>query len=158
MQPYVDLKVYKSKFTYFKQTVESFANYLGPIKEAIYDLLLPLLWPSGTTSWWTVRSCIININTRGLGQTWLKSWSPAIIRCFNNSNDGSCGARKHEKLFPWQRAKEDLNRHRQWFQSEFVKAKVEGIERMHLYRHNHDCVVFALSPCSVFCIFDITSI
>ena len=27
-------KVYKPKFTYFKRTIESFANYVGPIKQA----------------------------------------------------------------------------------------------------------------------------
>lgn len=37
-------KVYKPKFTYFKRTIESFVNYVGPIKQAIYYLLLPTLF------------------------------------------------------------------------------------------------------------------
>ena len=37
-------KVYKPKFTYFKRTIESFANYVGPIKKAIYDLLFATLF------------------------------------------------------------------------------------------------------------------
>ena len=34
----------KSKFTYFMRTIESFADYVDPIQEAIDDLLLPTLF------------------------------------------------------------------------------------------------------------------
>ena len=36
-------KGYKSKFTYFMRTIESFEDYVDPIQEAIDDLLLPTL-------------------------------------------------------------------------------------------------------------------
>ena len=35
---------YKSKFTYFMSTIESFEDYVDPIQEAIDDLLLPTLF------------------------------------------------------------------------------------------------------------------
>ena len=37
-------KGYKSKFTYFMRTIESFEDYVDPIQEAIDDLLLPTLF------------------------------------------------------------------------------------------------------------------
>ena len=37
-------KAYKSKFTYFMRTIESFEDYVDPIQEAIDDLLLPTLF------------------------------------------------------------------------------------------------------------------
>ena len=37
-------KAYKSKFTYFMCTIESFEDYVDPIQEAIDDLLLPTLF------------------------------------------------------------------------------------------------------------------
>ena len=37
-------KGYKSKFTYFMHTIESFEDYINPIQEAIDDLLLPTLF------------------------------------------------------------------------------------------------------------------
>ena len=36
-------KGYKSKFTYFIRTIESFEDYVDPIQEAIDDLLLSTL-------------------------------------------------------------------------------------------------------------------
>ena len=38
------LKGYKSKFTFFMRTIESFEDYVDPIQEAIDDLLLPTLF------------------------------------------------------------------------------------------------------------------
>ena len=37
-------KGYKSKFTFFMRTIESFEDYVDPIQEAIDDLLLPTLF------------------------------------------------------------------------------------------------------------------
>ena len=37
-------KGYKSKFTYFMRTIESFEDYVDPIQEVIDDLLLPTLF------------------------------------------------------------------------------------------------------------------
>ena len=37
-------KGYKSKFTYFMRTIESFEDYVDSIQEAIDDLLLPTLF------------------------------------------------------------------------------------------------------------------
>ena len=37
-------KGYKSKFTYFMRTIESFEDYVDPIQEAIDDLLLPTVF------------------------------------------------------------------------------------------------------------------
>ena len=37
-------KGYKSKFTYFMRTIESFEDYADPIQEAIDDLFLPTLF------------------------------------------------------------------------------------------------------------------
>ena len=37
-------KGYKSKFTYFMHTIESFEDYVDPIQESIDDLLLPTLF------------------------------------------------------------------------------------------------------------------
>ena len=37
-------KGYKSKYTYFMRTIESFEDYVDPIQEAIDDLLLPTLF------------------------------------------------------------------------------------------------------------------
>ena len=37
-------KCYKSKFTYFMRTLESFEVYVNPIQEAIDDLLLPTVF------------------------------------------------------------------------------------------------------------------
>ncbi|CAB3982253.1 Hypothetical predicted protein [Paramuricea clavata] len=41
---YCDDKSYKSKFTYFMRTIESFEEYVDPIHEAIDDLFLPTLF------------------------------------------------------------------------------------------------------------------
>ena len=38
------VKGYKSKFTYFMRTIESFEDYIDPIQEVIDDLLLPTLF------------------------------------------------------------------------------------------------------------------
>ena len=47
-QPHADYtaftKAYKSKFTYFLRTIESFEDYVDPIQEAIDDLLLSTLF------------------------------------------------------------------------------------------------------------------
>ena len=47
-QPHVAYTVftkgYKSKFTYFMRTIESFEDYVDPIQEAIDDSLLPKLF------------------------------------------------------------------------------------------------------------------
>ena len=43
-QPTVLSKGYKSKFTFFIRTIESFEDYVDPIQEAIDDLLLPTLF------------------------------------------------------------------------------------------------------------------
>ena len=37
-------KGYKSRFTYFMRTIESFEDYVDPIQEAMDDLLLPTLF------------------------------------------------------------------------------------------------------------------
>ena len=37
-------KGYKSKFTYFMRTIESFEDYVDPIQEAVDDLLPPTLF------------------------------------------------------------------------------------------------------------------
>ena len=38
------IKGYKSKFTYFMRTIESFEEYVDPIHEVIDDLLVPTLF------------------------------------------------------------------------------------------------------------------
>ena len=37
-------KGYKSKFTYFMRTIESFKDYIDPIHQVIDDMLLPVLF------------------------------------------------------------------------------------------------------------------
>ena len=70
-------KGYKSKFTYFMRTIDSFEDYVDPIQEAIDDLLLPTLFGQSEPVPNEVRLLVILTTSQGgLGRPDLRAEAP----------------------------------------------------------------------------------
>ncbi|XP_073243955.1 uncharacterized protein [Porites lutea] len=124
-------KGYKSKFTYFMRTIESFEVYVDPIQEVIEDLLLPtLLGQSEPLPNEVRRLATLATGQGGLGIPDLKSEAPqqfAASRLIITAHVDSITSQS-SIMVPGERSTEELKRHQQLLKRASAKEKMDSID------------------------------
>ena len=107
-------KGYKSKFTYFMCTIDSFEDYVDPIQEAIDDLLLPTLFGQSEPLPNEVR-LLVSLTTaqRGLGMPDLKAEAPQHFAASKSITTAHVDSITSQTKFraPGESLTEELKRH-----------------------------------------------
>ncbi|CAH3168283.1 unnamed protein product [Porites lobata] len=124
-------KGYKSKFTYFMRTIESFEIYVDPIQEVIEDLLLPTLFGQSEPLPNEVRRlATLATGQGGLGIPDLKSEAPqqfAASRLITTAHVDSITSQS-SIMVPGERSTEELKRHQQSLKRASAKEKMDSID------------------------------
>ena len=124
-------KGYKSKFTYFMRTIESFEDYVDPIQEVIEDLLLPTLFGQSEPLPNEVRRfATLATGQGGLGIPDLKSEAPqqfAASRLITTAHVDSITSQS-SIMVPGERSTEELKRHQQSLKRASTKEKMDSID------------------------------
>ena len=124
-------KGYKSKFTYFMRTIESFEDYVDPIQEVIEDLLLPTLFGQSEPLPNEVRRlATLATGQGGLGIPDLKSEAPqqfAASRLITTAHVDSITSQS-SIMVPGERSTEELKRHQQSLKRASAKEKMDSID------------------------------
>ena len=124
-------KGYKSKFTYFMRTIESFEDYVDPIQEVIEDLLLPTLFGQSEPLPYEVRRlATLATGQGGLGIPDLKSEVPqqfAASRLITTAHVDSITSQS-SIMVPGERSTEELKRHQQSLKRASAKEKMDSID------------------------------
>ena len=109
-------KGYKSKFTYFMCTIDSFEDYVDPIQEAIDDLLLPTLFGQSEPLPNEVR-LIVTLTTaqRGLSMPDLRAEAPQHFAASKSITTAHVDSITSQTTFmaPGESPTEELKRHHQ---------------------------------------------
>ncbi|CAH3156245.1 unnamed protein product, partial [Porites evermanni] len=124
-------KGYKSKFTYFMRTIESFEVYVDPIQEVIEDLRLPTLFGQSEPLPNEVRRlATLATGQGGLGIPDLKSEAPqqfAALRLITTAHVDSITSQS-SIMVRGERSTEELKRHQQSLKRASAKEKMDSID------------------------------
>ena len=124
-------KGYKSKFTYFMRTIESFEDYVDPIQEVIDDLLLPTLFgqteplPSNLRQLFTLTPA-----QGGLGVPDLRFEAPQQFAASTTITASHVDSITKQSTFmvAGERSTEELKRQHQASKIASVKSRMESID------------------------------
>ena len=124
-------KAYKSKFTYFMRTIESFEDYVDPIQEAIDDLLLPTLFGQTDPLPSDLRQLVTLTPAQGgLGVPDLRFEAPqqfAASTAITASHVDSITTQS-KFMVAGENSTEELKRQHQVLKSESVKSRMESVD------------------------------
>ena len=124
-------KGYKSKFTYFMRTIESFEDYVDPIQEAIDDLLLPTLFGQTEPFPSNLRQLVTLTPAQGgLGVPDLQFEAPQQFAASTTITASHVDSITKQSTFmvAGERSTEELKRQHQALKIASVKSRMESID------------------------------
>ena len=124
-------KGYKSKFTYFMCTIESFEDYVGPVQEAVDDLLLPTLFGPTEPLPSDLRQLVALTPAQGgLGVPDLRFEAPQQFAASTSITAPHVDSITTQSMFmvAGENSTEELKRQHQALKTASVKSRMESVD------------------------------
>ena len=122
-------KAYKSKFTKFMRTIDSFEDYVDPIQEGIDDLLLPNLFGQSEPLPDEVRLLVtLTMAQRGLGIPDLRADAPQQFAASKSITTAHVDSITSQSTVMAPGSTEELRRHHQSLKRARDKEKMESTD------------------------------